>query len=116
MKTLYWRVFTKSSNKKGIESVKNFFESSFSNIELQKEEVYWKDDTLLELEFKQKISENSENVLILVFKQIELISYHWQISFSSNEDGSISEFSGLVSEEIPKLNINWIHFSLEDDG
>ncbi|MEM9774809.1 MAG: hypothetical protein AAF902_09530 [Chloroflexota bacterium] len=115
MRELYWRVFVNTNDSEKAKVIRNSIFRELKNCELVSCKAYWKDNSLYELEFKQKLEEQeSSKIIIEVFSKVILFSTSWMIDIPTSFKVENFELSGLVDSGIKFNGVKWISFMLQD--
>ena len=116
MKEIYWRVFINTKQIEKAEIIKNQLFSMLKNCKIVLLQVYWKDNSMFVLEYKQKIQEKEmSKILIEMFECISLFSNTWSISLPSKFSNSDFEISGIAERNIKTNGISWVSFILQNN-
>ncbi|MGB5980998.1 MAG: hypothetical protein WBG46_02535 [Nonlabens sp.] len=114
-KELYWRAFLKTQDYNKATQISNSIFEVLKSCSLISCKPYWKDSTLYELEFRQKLKENeSSKIIIEVFSIIVLFSNTWKIDIPTFYNAEDFELSGLVKDNINHNGISWISFVMQN--
>jgi hypothetical protein len=113
MKELYWKFILNSSQKGKVNQLIVKIEKLLMNCELQKSGIYWKDKSLYEVEFVQKLDSHIHSELIFeVIEKASKISNFWHMEFSSDFSAEEYDISG-VSEKPNLIGLTWVSFMLQ---
>lgn len=111
---VYWRVFVNSTKESTVKKLLTpLLEVLGATAQVEKQETYWKDSTLTEVNISQPIEfQNFESELIGVLKTSSSISFNWHLTLPeglSNTTGIV--FSG-VADATSMNGIAWVSFDV----
>lgn len=111
---VYWRVLVNSTKESTVKKLLTpLLELLGSAARVEKQETYWKDNTLTDVNISQPIEfQNFESELIGVLKTSSVISYNWYLTLPtglSNTTGIV--FSG-VADATSMNGITWMSFNV----
>ena len=111
---VYWRVLVNSTKESTVKKLLTpLLEVLGATAQVEKQETYWKDSTLTEVNISQPIKFQSfESELIGVLKTSSSISFNWYLTLPtglSNTTGIV--FSG-VADATSMNGIAWVSFDV----
>ena len=112
---IFWRVFVKTKDKKKVDLILKQIRPHIALSKIITNEVYWKDDSIYNLEFTSELLEKEKDSSILeVIRLISVISDEWDIVLPDMECEDILEFSGIGSKTFKIPLISWCSFAIQE--
>ncbi len=111
---VYWRVLVNSTKESTVKKLLTpLLEVLGATAQVEKQETYWKDSTLTEVNISQPIEfQNFESELMGVLKTCSLISYNWYLTLPTGLSNTIGiEISG-VADATSMNGITWVSFDV----
>jgi hypothetical protein len=112
---IYWRLFLNSNKALFAERFVKELQIQFGAISLLKMDIYWKDASLYEIEFSQKI--NTKDVAQLIYQttnKATILSNNWNLCIPSDLENNYEGFSGVAKTITKVKGLKWASFSLEE--
>ena len=111
---VYWRVFVNSTKESTVKKLLTpLLELLGAGVRIEKQETYWKDNALTDVNISQPIKFQSfESELIGVLKTSSSISFIWHLTLPEGLSNTIGiEISG-VADATSMNGITWVSFDV----
>ena len=112
-KNIYWKILFNTNNQVTLKKIRNKTDAIIGESILLKEEIYWKDKSLYEVELEQFISsENPLEILNLILNRCSMLSNNWHFIIPRQFDFNSSNLSGICESGIIIPGVFWINIEI----
>lgn len=111
---VYWRVFVNSTKESTVKKLlAPLLEVLGATAKVEKQEIYWKDNALTEVNISQPIEfQNFESEIMGVLKISSMISNNWYLTLPTGLSNTTGiEISG-VADNTTMNGITWVSFDV----
>jgi|SRR5690606_5600678 len=114
-KEIYWRIFLNTRDENKARKMSRSILDSLEKTKLITLELYWKDNSLYNMEIKQDIlNQKTKDAFFEVINNISKLSNSWKIELPNNLEEDGFDFSGFSDSNFKWQYINWASFMIQD--
>lgn len=111
---LYWNILIRSRNKDTVNKVLSNIESEIGDLIILNKEIYWKDESLFNVEFEQNLnSSNLEGSILEVLKKCSHFSSDWAINLPDCGDFGVYQLSGISDKPFRINGVYWVNMEFQ---